>query len=203
MNEETRKLLQEAMKHADPALVEKYGNPLDENDPRMWTPSKRLENGVSLEDRVEYLGLDLEAQALVLQNLMIDNANLKEKVYELLAEQLKEQLRTNPEAAVKRVMEMMNGGEAPKGSYGPFDSSPDAGIRYAGSSQGMPPDHEVETPQGLIRADQIPGYRNDPNWRPSPDWVDANCMCPTHVAQREHDAHDNPFGDNGLPGMYL
>ena len=60
----------------------------------------------------------------------------------------------------------------------------------------------VETPQGLIRGDQIPGYKNDPDWRPSPDWMDANCMCPSHVAQREH-AQEDPPGSFGGTGLYL
>lgn len=200
MDEETRKLLEEAMKHADPEMIAKFGNPLDANDPRSWTPSKRIEEGVSLEDQVKYLGLDLEAQTVLFSRIMNDISRLQEQTFELMKSQLLEQMKNDPEGAVKKLMELAGlGHDTPTGSYGPLENDPNSPVRYAGSTEGIAPDQMVDTPQGMIRADQIPGYVNDPKWKPSPDWVDANCMCPEHVRQRE--GNQNPF--DGPTGMYL
>lgn len=199
MDDETRKLLEEAMKHADPAMLEKFGNPLDENDPRMWTPTKRIENGVSLEDQVTYLGLDVEAHAVAMATLMQDLAEMKKVVTTLLTNQVTTMLKDDPEKAVQMLMGVMGG----QGSKGPSED-----LNYAGSSRGLAPGDQVQTPNGAIRADQIPGYRNDPDWKPSPDWVDANCMCSTHQAMRKaSDNYDpfnlNPKNEDPPTGMYL
>ncbi len=62
----------------------------------------------------------------------------------------------------------------------------------------LPPDHLVPTVNGNIRAGEIPGYKNEPGWRPSIDWVEANCTCPTHTEKRNN---QNP--ENGTGGLYL
>ena len=213
MNDELRKKLEEVMASADPELVAKFGNPLDENDPKTWLPSKRAENGISLEDQVKYLGLDLESSALFSGRLMemvmsLQNqlAILQKWVAEKMADEFTENVKNNPEKAVEQLKKLMNltGDQAPIGSWGPLDDNPNSPVRYAGSTQGIKPDQMVDTPQGPIRADQIPGYSSDPNWKPSPDWVDANCMCPVHVESRKNQFGINPFGNDDPPnGMYL
>lgn len=200
MDDELKKQLEEAMKDFDPAMIEKFGNPLDENDPRMWTPTKRIQQGVSLEDQVRFLGLDMESQAIALARVLQENVVLKQQIFELTKAQLLEQMKTDPEGAVKRVLGLA-GLDAPQGSYGPLDNDPNTPVRYAGSTRNGSPDQMVDTPQGMIRMDQIPGYVDDPNWRPSPDWVDANCMCPEHVKNREQNNDAGPF--DGPTGMYL
>jgi hypothetical protein len=207
MDEETKKLMEQALEHADPELIEKFGNPLDENDPRIWTPTKRIEQGVSLEDQVKYLGLDVEAQSIMLGDLLKRYASLQETVMELTKAHLLEKLKTDPEGAIQDVLRMSGLGGHDKGSYGPLENDPNSPVRYAGSTKGIQPDQMVDTPNGMIRADEIPGYQNDPNWKPSPDWVDANCMCPEHVRTREAQAKYDPFNinpdDDGRGGMYL
>jgi hypothetical protein len=200
MDEQTRKMLEEVLKKADPAMVEKFGNPLDENDPRMWTPSKRIENGVSLEDQIKLLGLDVEAHAVAMANQMTTVATLRAMFMEFMTDYIADLMRTNPEKAVKLLMKM-GGMEGPAGSWGPLDNDPNSPVRYAGSTVGIAPDQMIDTPDGMIRADQIPGYRNDPDWKPSPDWVDANCMCPTHQASRKGHGNIDPFDPPN--GMYL
>lgn len=209
MDEERRRLLEEAVSQADPRLVEKFGNPLDENDPRNWPPSVRAEKGLSLEEQVRLMGLDVEAQSLAFAHLAEVVANIRSYVNEMRAEALVEELKRDPESAVKKMMAMLNGTtkeHVTEGAWGPNENSPDAPVRYAGSTQGISPDQLVETPDGRIRADQIPGYRNDPNWQPSPDWVEANCMCDNHKRLR---AQSNQFGidpyrdDDPPRGMYL
>jgi hypothetical protein len=204
MDEQTRKMLEDMLKNTDPKLVAKYGNPLDENDPRMWTPSQRKERGISLEDQVTYLGLDIEAQTLVLGQQMTTIATLRAMLMEFLTDYVTDLMKTNPEKAVKTLMRFSGvtpETAAPVGSWGPLDNNPDSPVRYAGSTAGIAPDQLIETPQGVIRADQIPGYHNDPSWKPSPDWVDANCMCPTHQASRKNNDGIDPFEPPN--GMYL
>lgn len=189
MKDENRKALEEAVANADPALIEKYGNPLDPNDPRHWEPSERGARGVSINDRTRLLELDME---LVQQSVarLVDHM-MRQQAREFLAE-----MEANPEAAMKKLAAYT---ESIPRSYGP---NGEAGPAFAGSTKGLPPDAQVETPDGVIRADQIPGYRNDPDWRPSPDWAEANCMCATHVAAREA-AKENPQFPDGPTGMYL
>ncbi len=210
MDEELKKILESAVA-ANPDLVEKFGNPLDQDDPRNWTPTKRAEQGLPLEEQFRLLGLDMEAQRLGFASLTGKLLNLDYQldiIQKWVADQMaKEFAELVKNGEVDKAMAMMQklmgaGEEAPPGQWGPLENSPDASVRYAGSATGIAPDQMVETPQGIIRGDQIPGFKNDPNWRPSPDWMDANCMCPSHVAQREHGQED-PSGGFGGTGLYL
>jgi hypothetical protein len=214
MDEQLRKLIENAVAN-NPDMVEKFGNPLDKEDPRNWTPTERAEKGLSTEEQLRLLGLDVEAQAQAIASVTMRTFDLVAQL-DLLQHWAADQMAKEFKALVADgkideamgLMKKLMGGQAPEsqpGQWGPLEDKEDASIRYAGSARGIAPDQMVETPQGLIRGDQIPGYRNDPNWRPSPDWMDANCMCPAHVAKREHD-NDNPFnsdGGFGGTGLYL
>lgn len=190
--EELRKLVQQRMQE-EPELFEKFGNPLDENDPRFWTPSEREERGVSLEDRVKFLELDVEAQMKVLGEIVMwKMSEEKRRMRERIAE-----AKNDPQKAMELLREIM-GDDNPENMIG--EMSPDGTI-LAGSVQGASPDAEVSTPQGTIKVSDIPGYRNDPDWKPSPDWLDANCMCPVHQAQRAQGM--TPPTDDGPTGFYL
>jgi hypothetical protein len=217
MDDELHRRVQEAV-NRNPELVEKYGNPLDENDPRNWMPSKRVEQGLPIEDQLKYLGLDLELMTQTVANLVVGMSQLKndnEVLLKFMMDTMKnrfiEKMKTDPDGALVDLEKLLRGmpSNPNPGSWGPLENNPDASIRYAGSARGMSPDQMVETPNGIIRADEIPGYKNDPNWEPSPDWSEANCMCPGHVANREASKGVNPFGidpfkDDGPPnGMYL
>ena len=209
MDERLEKLIKEVADR-NPELVAKFGNPLDKDDPRNWTPTERAEKGLSTEEQLRLLGLDMESQQhgvslLVgrLFDLEFQLDKLQKWAAEKMADDFVRMVREDPDKAadyMKRMLELGESGNEPRGEWGPLENDPNASIRYAGSSQGIAPDQMVETPDGIIRGDEIPGYVNDPNWRPSPDWMDANCMCPTHVAKRENGKDDNPFGGTG---MYL
>lgn len=189
MDEKTKQELAELLKHADPKLLEKYGNPLDENDPKMWPPSKRAAEGLSLEDQLKYLGLDMEAQSYVISDLMKKVFKLEGLINEMLKAQLIQRMKDDPEGAAKQLMSMM-------GMTTP-DTEPNTGLS---------PDALVATPNGQIRADQIPGYKNEPGWKPSPDWIDANCMCEKHQEERKAAETYDPFKigpDDPPTGMYL
>jgi hypothetical protein len=190
--EENRKRLEDAVANADPALLAKYGNPLDPTDPRHWEPTVRGERGISLNDRVRLLELDME---VIQQSLArIVPWMLKQQEKEFL-----DKFANNPSAALEELAQMMESAPKSRGANG------NEGPAFAGSTRGLQPGDQVETPDGIIRADQIPGYRNDPDWSPSPDWAEANCMCAIHQAKREAAARDNRFqlpGD-GPTGMYL
>jgi hypothetical protein len=203
---EELKQLVAAKKESDPELFEKYGDPTDENDPRFWQPSDRAEKGVSPEDRLKFLELDVEAMALafgpVLKWVIAKQVEeMKAKVKEDPIGFLQSMLETGADPA--QVTEILKEVLASRGSYGPNGES---GHAYAGSTQGIAPDTMVDSINGPIRADQIPGYRNDPNWRPSPDWVDANCTCENHKALRaQHNdgEADGGFGEQYGNGLYL
>lgn len=186
---ELREKLEELVAQVDPAFLAKFGNPLDPNDARHWKPSERKERGVSIEDRLAFLELDMESMQSSFARVMEWIMTQQEKEYQAkIAE-----LVSNPEKA-REFMEQLLGPAArgPEGDHGPA---------YAGSTRGIQPDELVDTVDGPIRADQIPGYRNDPDWKPSPDWADANCTCPAHVAARE--AAGDPGREERPPGMYL
>lgn len=200
-----REAAEKAIASAGPEFLKKYGNPLDKNDPRHWAPSTRGERGISLSDRVRLLELDMELQNMQTVKIIEWIAGQQEK-------ELIEELRTNPQAAVEKLAAML-GEEVPEdiknalsGYKGPGGND---GPLYAGSVKGAASDALVVTPQGTIRVDQIPGYRADPEWVPSADWVDMNCLCESHVAARENNAIDDRFigltnpDDDGRGGMYL
>lgn len=197
--EELREMI-EARKQTNPELFEKYGDPTDENDPRFWLPSSREERGVSLEDRVRYLELDQETSMLAFAPVL--QWVLRKQRDEMIAE-----LQKDPVAFLRKALEsgadpqeILTAMASTQGSHGPDG---DHGPAYAGSTSGIAPDTMVDTVQGKIRADQIPGYRNDPSWQPSPDWIDANCTCERHQALRA--ASNNGSGDDGdfSTGLYL
>ncbi len=66
----------------------------------------------------------------------------------------------------------------------PVSSHDENGHLYAGTLKGPGPDAIVATKDGPIAAKLIPGYKEDPQWSPSIDWVDMNCTCEGHKAQR-------------------
>lgn len=200
--DEQRKHLENLVAKADPEAIAKYGNPLDPNDPRHWMPTTRGERGISVSDRVRLLELDMEVNQIAMGRIMDHIARQQE-------EALLEELKTNPRAAVQKLADIL-GEEIPPdikamldGSFGPDGKQ---GPLFAGSVKGAAADALVVTPQGTIRVDQIPGYRNDPEWTPSSDWVEMNCMCEGHISAREHNAIDNRFDflrdDDGRGGMY-
>ena len=191
MDEQMKRLMEEAVRNADPKMVAKYGNPLDEDDPRTWTPSRRAEAGISLEDQVKFMGLDLEAQAMVIAKLVFELQNLQDWVAEKTKAEFLELLRTNPEAAGKQLAAMLD-----NNSY----QTPEP---YAGSVDVTQPDTTISTVNGPIRVRDIPGYRDDPEWKPSPDWIDANCTCPAHVAKREEANRTKPGSGDFPTGFYL
>lgn len=214
MDEQLRKLIENAVAN-NPDMVEKFGNPLDQDDPRNWTPSERAEKGLSTEEQLRLLGLDVEAQAQAIAAATMRTLDLVAQL-DLLqhwaADQMAKEFRALvADGKIDEAMGMMKklmgfGGQPPEaqpGQWGPLEDKEDASIRYAGSAKGIAPDQMVETPQGLIRGDQIPGYKNDPNWRPSPDWMDANCMCPSHVARRAQEQGNEDNGPFGGTGLYL
>lgn len=171
-------------------LFARYGDPSDPNDPRHWKPTTRLDKGLSLSDRVKLLEIDMELMQLTVGSVLKWAAIQQEK--ELLQE-----LKTNPRAAMEKLAKIL-GQEIPEdiqeflaGAKGPSDGA----TLYAGSVQGAPADALVITPTGTIRVDQIPGYKNDPDWTPSTDWVDMNCLCESHVAIRENNAIDLRFNE--------
>jgi hypothetical protein len=185
-------------------MIAKYGDPLDESDPRNWMPSKRAESGMSLEDQVKYLNLDVERNSLGFAKMLgmfMQMHNELNKLQDWAAEQvannLMDLMKTDPARAAKELSKYL-GVESPKGSYGPLEDDPNANVKYAGSAKGIRPDQMVETPQGWILGKDIPGYRDDPEWMPSPDWMEANCMCPLHKAQRV--ATENTRPDDGFDG---
>jgi hypothetical protein len=192
-----------AINNADPEFLKKYGNPLNKNDPRHWLPSERGDRGVSLADRVKLLELDMDLMQITMGKVVHWVAEQQEK-------EILEELKRNPGKALE-MLARATGQEVPEdlqkifaGFRGPTDNGP----LFAGSVKGAKPDELVITPQGTIRVDQIPGYRNDPEWLPSTDWVEMNCMCEGHISGRENNAIDNRFdslidpdGDN-RGGMY-
>lgn len=192
--EEAERLLNQALEQADPKLVERYGNPLDKDDPRNWHPADREEKGVSNEDRLRFAELDIEMLQLALTSVTKQLYEVLDWVREKQKEELLEQFKADPEAALTKLLEKFK----QQNAVGYPDNNPE----LAGNFQGThPKDALIETPQGKIRVDQIPGYRDDPDWRPSPDWVDANCMCETHVSARRRSESHQP-GEPGT-GFYL
>ena len=179
-------------KFGDREMMARFGDPRDKNDPRNWTPTQRAEKGLSTEEQLQLLGLDMEMMVISMGKLLAWKLEQEKR-------QFMEEIKNNPEKALEKLLGSLGG--MPKGAYGPLDNdNPDTPIRYAGSTGGgIAPDTLVETPDGVINASQIPGYVNDPNWKPSPDWVDANCMCPSHQEQRRQ----ANGGDDSAPGMYL
>jgi hypothetical protein len=206
MSREIPEFIKEALKQARekrPDLIEKFGDPEDENDPRFWAPSERKERGVSLEDRITYLELDMEA-TLKATGPTIMWVMEKQREEELA------KLKEDPAAYIQNMIangadpvELVKGLLELRASIaGDGQITDDNGNTFAGSSQGLAPDTVVDTVNGQIRADQIPGYRNSPDWRPSIDWVDANCTCEEHKRMRA--AASSGEADGGFStGMYL
>ena len=196
MDERVTKLIEE-LAARNPELVEKYGNPLDKEDPRNWTPTERAEKGLSETEQLRLLGLDVESQAkgfAALVQRMFDLEFQLDKAQRLLAELSAREFTAlvkegKIEEAMALMKKVMGSGEDPS-----FSSE------VAPSNDGQIP--MVQTVNGPIRLDQVPGYRDDPEWRPSPDWLDANCTCEVHTKKREEAKGQNPFGDFGT-GMYL
>jgi hypothetical protein len=191
MPDDVKKLIQDAI-DANPELVEQYGNPLDDKDPSFWKPSRRREEGMSVEDRLLYLEKDVEASTRVLGELVFwkmdeEKRRLRERIAEA---------KTDPQKAMALLNEILGDDLA---SQLPAAITDDNGNTLAGSVVGRKGSETIETPQGFIKISDIPGYRDDPEWRPSPDWVDANCMCPRHQQQRQA----NGFNEDPPNGMYL
>lgn len=184
----------ERSKRENPELIAKYGDPSDENDPRFWTPSERAERGVSLEDRVKYLELDQEMSMLTLGPVL-------QWVMQKKAEEMAEQMRRDPVAFLRNALES---GADPKLILSAITEAQNGSSHEdASSNHSLAPDTLVETVQGKIRADQIPGYRDDPDWQPSPDWIDANCVCERHQAMRAASEGKRPDDGDYSTGLYL
>jgi hypothetical protein len=205
-NENDRRLeeARQAISQADPKFLEKYGNPLNKNDPRHWTPSERGERGVSINDRVRLLELDMDLLQMTVGKVVHWVAEQQEK-------EILEELKRDPGKALQ-MLAQATGQEVPEDiqkMLAGYRSPTSDGPLFAGSVKGAKADELVVTPQGTIRVDQIPGYRSDPDWQPSADWVEMNCMCEGHVSNRENNAIDNRFDslinpdDDGRGGMYL
>lgn len=197
--------LKRLIDNADPELLNKFGNPLDLEDPRMWLPSTREEKGVSQEDRLRFAELDVESMGLAFGTLLRRVDEMYTWMLKEAENRLIEQAKKDPEGTLRKLLsgDISIPGTPVKraGSWGPLDDSENTSVRYAGSAIGIKPDQMVDTPDGMIRADEIPGYKDDSEWTPSPDWIDANCMCPSHVARREeakNNGDDNPFNGTGF-----
>lgn len=194
--EEQKEVIRRTMAE-NPELVERFGNPFDASDPRMWKPTAREDADISLDDRVHYMALDIEMLQDAVARLIVKNSELETL---LRIQSLKQLAKDDPEAAAKELLKLLDGA-IPPAAYGPEG---DDGPAYAGSTgHGITPDSVVETVNGPIRAEQIPGYKNDPEWRPSPDWAEANCTCPAHVAMREQAGSPFSDGDEFPTGFYL
>jgi len=215
MDERVERLLQATK--SNPLLAKVIGDPSDPDNPRMKTPLQRAEEGMSRDEQFDNLVLDIEMLTMSIANLITQNESLAFQLDKLqnwaaqkMAEDFTRKVKEDPEGAVKDLQNLLGGFDLGKesvtSSYGPMDNSPDAGIKYAGSVQEYEtrkPDNLIETPNGWIKVEDIPGYRDDPNWTPSPDWVDANCMCPAHKARRAAAEGKHPGdGDYGT-GLYL
>lgn len=189
---EDKKKLEELVANADPEALAKFGNPLDENDPRMWTAKERADKGLSAEEQIQLLANDVDAITLTVGKLAKDLFDMR--MAAMLAE-----IKANPEAALEKLLANYND---PDKNFGPNGPS---GPAYAGSLSDprISPDTIVETVDGPIRADQVPGYKNVPGWTPSPDWAEANCACDAHKAMRAA-ANNKPEDDDKFPtGFYL
>ena len=191
MTPEQQEMLRDLVAKADPEMLEKYGNPLDENDRRMWTPKERAEKGVPLEEQILLLATDVEA-------LSVTVGKLAQDLFDMRKAELLREIKANPEAAIEKLISAYAGD--PDKTFGPNGPS---GPAYAGSlgDPRISPDTIVDTIDGPIRADQVPGYRNEPGWVPSPDWAEANCACDAHKAKRAAAANGN--GDDFPNGFYL
>ncbi len=192
MDEQLEKLIAETAER-NPDLVKKFGNPLDKNDPRNWTPTERAEKGLSQEEQLKLLGLDVESQSMAVAMLVQKNLELEFQLDKLqrwaadkMAEEFVTLVRENPEKASEYLKSMMEMGEPPSKN-----------VPVAGQE----PLPMVQTVNGPIRLDQIPGFKDDPNWRPSPDWLDANCTCDVHTKKRAESEGKGPF--DFPTGMYL
>lgn len=158
-------------------LTEKFGDPKDKNNPLTWIPSQRKEKGLSIEERLSYLELDVELVQSTLDSVLVT-------VNKLRLDGLLDKLRVKgPEgAALADLLEGLRPGEAPSATTD-------------NHSEKIASDTIVKTVDGDIRVDQIPGYRDDGSWQPSPDWIDANCPCQAHEEKRRN--------SNGPTGFYL
>lgn len=196
MSDDYRDLVSK-MVNENPEYVEKYGNPLDDSDPRNWSPTRRREEGLSVEDRLKYLELNFEVVDEIVKRLSV-------WYLEQLKKEMLKEMQEDPAGFLTKMLDANGLGPVNPNYKGDFGPNGDNGPAFAGSTKGIAPDTIVDSINGPIRADQIPGYKNEPDWRPSPDWIDANCTCPVHTAQRaaNNDGEaDGGFGDR--TGFYL
>jgi hypothetical protein len=111
MDERLKKLV-EGVVERNPELVAKFGNPLDESDPRNWPPSKRAEEGLSLEEQLRLLGLDYEGQALAVAQLVERSVSFEmqlDKLQKWAAEKMADDFialaKSDPDKATEKLKE--------------------------------------------------------------------------------------------------
>lgn len=189
--EDIRRLIERKIKE-DPSLLEEYGNPLDPNNPQFWTSTERIERKVSLEDQVRYLGKDVEALTRTVARLLQwkfseQDRRMKERI---------EEAKKDPQKALELLKEMTNFQDRFPERIGAVDASGN----LVGSTKEVAGNEEIDTPNGRIKVRDIPGFSSDPNWKPSDEWLDQNCMCQTHQEFRKKNQQpDSDF----RPGLYI
>lgn len=206
-DQERQKLVElvERLKQEDPKAAERFGDPTDENNPRNWAPSDRIERGMSLEDQVKHLSMDVEVQVMAQATLIRKVTDLTEQLDILqkwaaqkMADDLIEKVKADPQNAVKYMQEAMGvlGMQPTQKDVDELSSAIDR--VPATTALAIDPDSEVQLVNGgTIKVREIPGYSSDPSWRPSDEWLDANCACAVHQEKRKQESTSYPTG------MYL
>lgn len=162
---------------------------IDPRDPKYMPPSLRKSKGLSVEDRLSYLEKDVENVTTVLAEVMVWIERQKEREMQ----QRLVEASTDPEKALELVKEVYAKAQEAK------QEAKFAGDLVPGRA---PKGAMIETPQGMISIEEIPGYDPDnPNWMPSHEWIEENCMCPSHAAQRE--AKKTGSSSQERTGFYL
>lgn len=189
LEEVVNKAAAQRMQERNPEFVAKYGDITDPENPFTWKPSTRKDKGLSLGDRLKYAELDIE---ITMEGLAKHISQTYDQIGDLqnvvgsLALVL---MRSGQFPELDELLSSLTANTNQREGADPFNGGP------------IPPDHILQTVDGPIRADQVPGYKEVPGWVPSPDWLDANCACPVHTAKRDADRNKRPGDD--LPGLYL
>lgn len=163
----------------------RYGDVTDPSNPLLTPPTEREALGLTAEERVTYL----EKEAELMRTGM---ARLLDIVSELRAElKIMDLRQRNPEAAALLDQLM----DARAANRIPSNLTPQV---VDANKEPVPPGAMLPTVNGMVRADSIPGYRNEPGWAPSEEWADENCGCPIHVEKRKNKG----TGSDGT-GLYI
>jgi hypothetical protein len=187
-NEKIRQLQEQ-----HPEFFDKYGDPTDESDPRNWEPSSRGERGLSLNDRVKLLELDMDLIKSTVQKVMPWVIRKQE-------EEMLEEFKRDPQKFLANFAKQMGTEVPPEVMEAAKQLQP-----VATDNRGaILPDAMLPTVNGPVRADSVPGYRFEPDWAPSEEWSDENCACPVHQEMREKGQASKTTSNNAdLPGLYL